>query len=120
VREVVHRQIRRQRRTRCHIPGPPPSADGRTLTLELWGDICTAVSPAGRLTFKGRYTVAHFDGKGRRVADGVGGLDVQRFADATATLFSGDAIYDDHCSTSCRSRRSSTTAPPWSGCSGCR
>ena len=69
------------------------SADGRTLTLELWGDICTAVSPAGRLTFKGWYTVTHFDGKGGRVADGVGGLDVRTLADGTSQWMIDGQLY---------------------------
>jgi hypothetical protein len=67
------------------------SADGKTLTIELWGNICTAVHPDGRLIFKGWYTVTHFDGKGHRVADGVGGLDVHTFGDGTAQwMLAGD------------------------------
>ena len=69
------------------------SADGKTVTVELWGSICTAVAPAGRLTFKGWYTVVHFDGKGNRVADGVGAADLQTFADGTSQWSTWGDLY---------------------------
>ena len=67
--------------------------DGRSVSVELWGSICTAVAPAGRLTFKGWYTVVQFDGKGARVADGVGAADLQTFADGTAQWATWGQLY---------------------------
>jgi hypothetical protein len=69
------------------------SADGKSLSVRLWGSICTAVAPAGRLTFKGWYTVVHFDGKGNRVADGVGAADAQTFADGTSQWSTWGDLY---------------------------
>ena len=67
------------------------TANNQSLTLELWGSICTAVHPDARLVFIGWYRVTHFDAKGRRVADGVGGIDVRSFADGTIQwMMSGD------------------------------
>jgi hypothetical protein len=66
--------------------------NGKSLTVELWGNICTAVHPDARLVFIGWYRVTHFDAaKGRRVADGVGGIDVRSFGDGTIQwMMSGD------------------------------
>lgn len=68
------------------------TADGKTVTIELWGSICTAVAPSGRLVFIGWYRVTHYDAKkGHRVADGVGGFDVHTAADGSAQwMLSGD------------------------------
>ena len=68
------------------------TADGKTVTIELWGDICTAVHPDGRLVFIGWYRVTHYDAKkGNRVADGVGGIDLRSFGDGTIQwMLSGD------------------------------
>ena len=68
--------------------------NGKTLTVELWGDICTAVHPDGRLVFNGWYRVTHFDAaKGRRVADGVGGIDVRSFGDGTIQWMLAGELY---------------------------
>ena len=68
--------------------------DGKTLTIEVWGDICTAVHPDARLVFIGWYRVTHFDGaKGRRVADGVGGIDFRSFADGTIQWMLSGNLY---------------------------
>ena len=68
------------------------TTEGKTITIELWGNICTAVHPDGRLVFIGWYRVTHFDAaKGHRVADGVGGFDLRSFADGTLQwMLSGD------------------------------
>lgn len=59
--------------------------DGRRLTLRFWGDLCRAVSPSGYLVFRGWYEVTEYTGgKGRRVADGVGGLGMEFLADGYA------------------------------------
>ena len=70
------------------------TSDTATFSVELWGDICTAVHPDARLVFIGWYRVTHFDAaKGRRVADGVGGLDVRSFADGTLQWMFSGALY---------------------------
>ena len=69
------------------------TADGRTITLTLFGDICTAVHPAGRLIFQGWYDVTQFDGKGRRVADGRGSAEVRTYADGTAEWYLDGQLY---------------------------
>ena len=70
------------------------TTDGQTLTIELWGNICTAVHPDARLVFIGWYRVTHFDAaKGRRVADGVGGIDVRSFGDGTIQWMLSGQLY---------------------------
>lgn len=70
------------------------TGDGRTLTFRLWGDLCRAVSPAGYLVFRGWYQVVDYSGgKGRRVADGVGGLGMEFLADGYAQWMPQGDLY---------------------------
>lgn len=70
------------------------TSEDSTLTLRLWGNLCRAVSPAGYLVFRGWYQVVDYSGaKGRRVADGVGGLGMEFLADGYAQWMPQGDLY---------------------------
>lgn len=65
--------------------GTITTTSGReTLTVALTGNLCRSVSPAGYLVFIGWYDVVSYTGRGNRVADGRGSVDLRVLTDGSA------------------------------------
>lgn len=75
--------------------GTITTTDGRrTLVVGVRGTLCRAVSPAGYLVFRGWYDVLDYSGsRGKRIADGTGGLSMEFLADGSGQWMLGGDLY---------------------------